>query len=176
LLDNLVGSGAYGNILKGKLAYLVEFLPVGVWKFPACFRAVLVNTTTVVLIEKTARQSLQHIVVFLIQPQKGFNKHPWFHAQVPGYTGNVGIREQRARGFATIRTIQAICFAEYLSVQLLHHSIEIFRGSPFEPAKKAAVLLMLLLCFLRQLFEYVLHYGNAGVAMQKYHFLSGLHP
>ena len=74
LLHEEIGSRTDDGVLNREMIDLVDFLAVGMWIFTAGFRADIVDKAGVILREKRAGQTLQHLVIVFIYAKIFFLK------------------------------------------------------------------------------------------------------
>ena len=77
-LDDVESSGTNGQILKCDFTNLVKLFAIGVRKLPTGLGSDVIDTARIVRIEKSARQGLQHKIIFVVDLKKICDKLLWF--------------------------------------------------------------------------------------------------
>lgn len=144
-LHDIMGRWANSHVLQSKVGYLMELFSVGVGKLLASFWPCPINGTIIVRSQKRARQLLQDMVPFLIDPQVLLYKGRRPQPKVFRNTLNIDLGKKRPRGLAAVGTAKAVRFFKLGFMKLLHHTIQILWGPLFEPCKELFCLLMFFL-------------------------------
>ena len=162
-LDYAKGCRTDGDILERKGSDLVKFSPVGVWELSACFGPDIIDRTVIVGAKERTRQTLEDIILVLVNPEIGLDKTRRPHFEMSSQPLNISVSEQGARGLATICTLQAIGSGKFLLVQFDHHPIEVLWRLATKICKEPLVLLMFIFGSPRELTQFFLH----GVKFRK---------
>ncbi len=136
----------------------MEFLSIRMGEFPARLGSHLVNTAVVIGSQKFAWHRLQHIIIVLINSQVGLDKMFGLHPKMFGNPFDVLVREQWPGGLAAVGTAKTIGSVEFVFMKFPHQHVQMFWRPFLQHGKKLFVFLLRLLCLLRKVFYYGLHF------------------